>query len=78
MPNNLKDAVSDQKDNIDNIAAGLNGIINTDVYDSLAEHTRNISGNGSSLAAFGAYYAFLVLLIGSQIFQTLIPTINGR
>lgn len=59
MPNNLKDAVSDQKDNIDNIAAGLNGIINTDVYDSLAEHTKEYiySRTDHHWQPLGAYYA---------------------
>lgn len=59
MPNNLKDAVSDQKDNIDNIAAGLNGIINTDVYDALAEHTKEYiySRTDHHWQPLGAYYA---------------------
>ena len=69
MPNNLKDAVSDQKDNIDNIAAGLNGIINTDVYDSLAEHTKEYiySRTDHHWQPLGAYYAAQVFADQSGI-----------
>ena len=69
MPNNLKDAVSDQKDNIDNIAAGLNGIINTDVYASLAEHTKEYiySRTDHHWQPLGAYYAAQVFADQSGI-----------
>lgn len=68
MPNNLKDAVSDQKDNIDNIAAGLNGIINTNVYDALAEHTKEYiySRTDHHWQPLGAYYAAQVLPISRE------------
>lgn len=69
MPNNLKDAVSDQKDNIDNIAAGLNGIINTDVYDALAVHTKEYiySRTDHHWQPLGAYYAAQVFADQSGI-----------
>lgn len=59
MPNNLKDAVSDQKDNIDNIAAGLKGVINTDVYDAIGAHTDEYiySRTDHHWQPLGAYYA---------------------
>ena len=59
MPNNLKDAVSDQKDNIDNIAAGLKGIINTDVYDAIGAHKDEYiySRTDHHWQPLGAYYA---------------------
>ena len=59
MPENLKDSVSDQKDNIDNIAAGLKGIINVDVYNNIGAHTDEYiySRTDHHWQPRGAYYA---------------------
>ncbi len=59
MPENLRDSVSDQKDNIDNIAAGLEGIINTDVFDAIGEHKDEYiySRTDHHWQPLGAYYA---------------------
>ena len=59
MPNNFKDSVADQKDNIDNIASELSGIINVDVYDALKAHTGEYiySRTDHHWEPLGAYYA---------------------
>lgn len=59
MPENLKDSVSDQKDNIDNIASGLKGIINVDVYNNIGKHTDEYiySRTDHHWQPKGAYYA---------------------
>ncbi|MBQ8968050.1 DHHW family protein [Ruminococcus sp.] len=59
MPNNFKDTVADQKDNIDNIASELSGIINVDVYDELLAHTDEYiySRTDHHWQPLGAYYA---------------------
>ena len=59
IPKNFADSVSDQKDNIDNIASELKGIINVDVYDSLAKHVNEYiySRTDHHWQPRGAYYA---------------------
>lgn len=59
LPSNLKDTVSDQKDNIDNIAANLKGIINVDVFDNIGKHTDEYiySRTDHHWQPLGAYYA---------------------
>lgn len=59
IPNNLRDTVSDQKDNIDNIAANLKGIINVDVFDNIGKHTDEYiySRTDHHWQPLGAYYA---------------------
>lgn len=59
LPGNLKDTVSDQKDNIDNIAANLKGIINVDVFDNIGRHTEEYiySRTDHHWQPLGAYYA---------------------
>lgn len=59
LPSNLKDTVSDQKDNIDNIAANLKGIINVDVFNNIGKHTDEYiySRTDHHWQPLGAYYA---------------------
>ena len=59
MPKNFKDTVADQKDNIDNIASELSGIINVDVYDAIGAHTDEYiySRTDHHWQPLGAYYA---------------------
>ena len=59
MPNNFKDSVADQKDNIDNIAAELKGIINVDAYSAIGAHTDEYiySRTDHHWQPLGAYYA---------------------
>lgn len=59
MPNNFKDIVADQKDNIDNIASELSGIINVDVFDAIGAHTDEYiySRTDHHWQPLGAYYA---------------------
>ena len=59
MPKNFKDIVADQKDNIDNIASELSGIINVDVYDAIGAHTDEYiySRTDHHWQPLGAYYA---------------------
>ena len=59
MPKNFRDTVADQKDNIDNIASELSGIINVDVYDALLAHTDEYiySRTDHHWEPLGAYYA---------------------
>ncbi|WP_294405872.1 DHHW family protein [uncultured Ruminococcus sp.] len=69
MPKSLKDTVSDQKDNIDNIAASLSGIINVDVFDNIGEHTDEYiySRTDHHWQPLGAYYAAQVFAEKSGI-----------
>lgn len=62
MPKNLKDTVSDQKENIDNIASHLKDVVNVDVYNTLAEHTTEYiySRTDHHWQPLGAYYASTV------------------
>ena len=59
MPKNFKDSVADQKDNIDNIAAELKGIINVDAYSAVGAHTDQYiySRTDHHWQPLGAYYA---------------------
>lgn len=59
MPANLRDTVSDQKDNIVNIASYLKGIINVDVFNILESHSEEYiySRTDHHWQPLGAYYA---------------------
>ncbi|ADU20758.1 DHHW family protein [Ruminococcus albus] len=59
MPKNFKDIVADQKDNIDNIASELSGIINVDVFDAIGAHANEYiySRTDHHWQPLGAYYA---------------------
>ncbi|MBR1864085.1 MAG: hypothetical protein IJ806_08370 [Ruminococcus sp.] len=59
LPKSFRDTVSDQKDNIDNIASELKGIINVDVFNDLAKHTDEYiySRTDHHWQPRGAYYA---------------------
>lgn len=59
LPQSFRETVSDQKDNIDNIAAELKGIINVDVFNDLAKHTDEYiySRTDHHWQPRGAYYA---------------------
>ena len=59
IPNNFKDSVADQKDNIDNIASELKGIINVDVFNAIGAHTDEYiySRTDHHWQPLGAYYA---------------------
>ena len=59
LPNNFKDSVADQKDNIDNAASQLKSIVNVDIYDTLGEHSAEYiySRTDHRWQPLGAYYA---------------------
>ncbi len=59
LPKNFRDTVADQKDNIDNIASELKGIINVDVYNAVGAHTDEYiySRTDHHWQPLGAYYA---------------------
>ena len=59
LPKDLRTTMADQKDNTDNIAAELKGVINADVYDTLSQHTEEYiySRSDHRWQPRGAYYA---------------------
>ena len=59
MPENLKDRFSDQHECIRNIGAALDGVINVDVFDTLAQHSNEYIyfRTDHHWQPLGAYYA---------------------
>ena len=59
LPKDLRTTMADQKDNMDNIAAELKGVINADVYETLSQHTEEYiySRSDHRWQPRGAYYA---------------------
>lgn len=76
LPDSFKDTVSSQKDNIDNIASELRGIVNVDVYDELNRHKDEYiySRTDHHWQPLGAYYAGRVFAEKAGIFY---PDINS-